>query len=513
MGVDKGALNELVKPLNDVKPCGDNCRKSDAFIRLKDEVRKLENINSDGKINWSIVAKHASQYLTEQSKDSLVAAYLVVSWTHLYDLQGLAQALTFMTQLVKDFGVQLHPENKPRAQASALTWMAKHLVAYCQQQDITAAKIKPLQKIKHQAQELDALFEKMFEHTVFGKFISNLDAIVEQYEITQAHLLTQKITQQETEQPDPAPEYIELNTEQLAHRTSEHDDEETSLTDELLNLSENLRQQNIFDLQAYIYSRTAIWQDMQFVAERLAEDNLYIPAPQHMYIKQVEALANIQLDDNDFASLEEIAIAHPYWLDVHYLVAQKSMAVSGGNIIANFILAWLNQMLLSFPDFSRLTFDDGTASISTETLNGLHAVQDAVVLSHDDAMLKDINKLANLTTKAAKKSIETIQKEVNGMSSGKARLQASLSLVSVLPDSAISNYLPFYLKQIETDFHLFRLEEWDPELAIKVLTTLYKANKSLGNQANNEQIQFALAKLMILDHTRFTELESYTKAG
>ena len=512
MAENEAALTHLLDPISQTTPCGENCRKHEQFIRLKDEVRKLDHVNSNGTINWSIVAKHATTYLSSQSKDCLVAAYLMVAWAHNYGLNGLEEALVFLTKLIKKFGSNIHPQGKLKVQISALVWMAKHLLNYCQQLEITAQKIEPLKKIKTHAIKLNELLNKTFGSEVLGKFINHIDAVLQQFDITQAHFQA-KAKQAQTTLPEQEAESVEITQEQLAAQVSNFSHEESSLIDEMLKFSESLRHQHLFDLQAYIYSRSALWQDMQYVAERLAEDDLYIPAPQHRFVKQVEGLEHSPLDNDDFASLEQIAINHPYWLDVHFQVAQKSVAISGDSAIYNLIIAWLNQMLRTFPAFSQLKFEDGSASISVQTLNALQAVNDTVISVEEDDIVSEINKLANLGAKAAKTRIEKIQQDLNGITSAKARLHANLKLLSVLPGTPISNYLPFYLKQIETDFHHFHLEEWDPELAVKVLTTLYKVNKSLGSQANNEQIQFALAKLMILDHTRFTELESYAQTG
>ena len=505
-------LKDLLKPISQANPCGDNCRHSDQFICIKDEVRKLEHVNSHGGVHWTTVVKHATHYLSTQSKDSIVAAYLTVGWSHVYGFEGLSQALLFVTQLLKEFGTKLHPEGKPNLHIRAYSWMAKHLFVYCQQQEITASKIKLLKDIKIRADKLDAVIETTFGTDVLSKFAHYIDTLLQQYDITQAHLLA-KQKEKTVKVPENGTDSIDLSYEQITQHASGFETEELSVTEQMLKFSENLRVQDLFDLQAYIFSRTALWQDMQYVAERLAEDNLYIPAPKHTFIKQIEVLEHAQLDNDDFANLESIAIANPYWLDVHFLVAQKSVALSGENKVSNLILGWLQQMLRSFPAFSQLKFEDGSSSISIKTLNALQVIPDSVKSVEEDEFSKEINKLANLSAKAAQTRIEKIQKDLNNVSSARVRLQVNLKLVSVLPGTPISNYLALYLKQIESDFHHFHLEEWDPELAVNVLTTLYKVNKGLGSQANNEQIQFALAKLMILDHTRFTELESYAKAG
>lgn len=604
MGQKESTLNDGLKPISKSNACGENCRKTEEFLALKDSVRKVDHVNSGLMINWSRIAKHSLDFLTTQSKDSLVAAYLTVAWTHINGFGGLADALEFMKQFVSKYGMKLYPQNKPKAQEISFDWMVKHLLQYCKHQDMTATNVALLDKTIKQAEALDKIVRKKLSIDTIARLSRYLKGLLEQHsldkkevqndnifslasgdaqepsEIIDEETLSETVSSNHESENDVVeakttqtsiptedvsnPEStVSPTTESLSEESEEKIDtkqvnktkakeskarkaksntkkssvnsaqkvavpeemqalkqelntlggDEDTLTEKLLSVSLFLMNQYPFELQAFMYSRAVIWHDVQYVEKRLQEDDLSIPAPSYNEQQYAMTLMQEEFTIENFIALEEIARNNPYWFDVHYWVAEQSVVLSDETVISNFLISMLKQMLQSFPSFKQMTFEDGSPCVSADLLDILSVEDNVGLVSESDTLHQAMHELPTLKESAAKQCLDTIQQDINTLASAKLRLLNTLKLVRVLPSTAISNYLPLYLKQIETDFHHFHLEEWDPELAVKVLSTLCTANKSLGNQANNEQIQFALAKLMIMDHTRFTELESCAEAS
>jgi type VI secretion system protein VasJ len=499
-------LKQIAKQeISKEQPCGENLRGSAEFLQLKDEVRKLELAYTDGKVNWSLLIEQTQKFLQNQSKDILVAAYLVVAWTRVHRILGLIEALEFMRSLIKNFKTNLQPQNKENAAGLAINWMVKQLNKYLQNFDFRRENISLRKKLIKELIELDVILQKHFAQNMV---LSLLHQVEKLWPEDAASLPEVSVADVEPESLDSAaeassqPEVSQsLPSDNNAIQMKEI--QKVDINEFLLQKSAQLRQENLFDIRAYLYSRSAIWSQVSLIIERVTHAQGFLPTPHKSILFEFKNLITNPITEVAYSRLEEIAIDHPYWLDVHYQVARKSRELANNDYIYNYLRAMMQQMLVSYPGLKHLKFTDETACFDNKVLEWLHTV------GSDSACAAPANlSLQNIEDLLQQNDSQALHRQLKELPSDQQKLLAQLEICAHLQKSDDVSLLPFYLKQLETDFHHYHLEQWDPELAIRVLTTLVTANKCLRTRANNEQIQFALAKLMIMDHNKFSELHA-----
>jgi type VI secretion system protein VasJ len=110
-------------PIQPDQPAGSDVRYGPEFEQLQGEIDKLALPSASGGINWEKVSDLAASILSKQSKDLLVAGYLAVSQIHVRRIEGLADGLTVMHDLLENFWDDLFPPKKRmRGRSGAIEW-------------------------------------------------------------------------------------------------------------------------------------------------------------------------------------------------------------------------------------------------------------------------------------------------------------------------------------------------------------------------------------------------------
>lgn len=76
-------------------------------------LRAMERPTQSESQSWQTVIEHSISCLTAKSKDLWVSAYLLVALTYRHGFPGFHEGLSFLVQLVKLYGSQLHPAEQP----------------------------------------------------------------------------------------------------------------------------------------------------------------------------------------------------------------------------------------------------------------------------------------------------------------------------------------------------------------------------------------------------------------
>jgi type VI secretion system protein VasJ len=505
MSQNLSLLNIAKDAISAKQPCGPNLRASDDFIRLKDEIRKLDQVHNDGQINWSTIAQQAKSFLTTQSKDILVAAYLFVAWLRLHKMAGVIPALDFFEQLLQTFNTQLQPANKAAAQRAALNWLNTHLEAFLRNNKADLEKSSDLKSIVKKIAALNEIFMQHFPGSDLNSSHRLVRDLLEALQVKKALALTATVAAPAKHLPEMAPEHQVEATEIAALPEVAHTASPENLEQQLLDKATLLRVQSPYSLEALIFARAACWYNIQDVVERFSADELFIPAPDgecHAALSELSAEADNEVS---FLMLEALALENPYWFDAHYAVAQQSMVLTGKDYISNYLQGSLAQFFHSFPDLKNLQFSDDSPCANATTLDWISRY--ASTASTGNELETAIESLRTLKGEALAKDVATIVQLINHLPAVQEKVQAQLQLVNFLINTPLKSLAIYHLQQLETDFNHFHLEQWCPDLAKKILNVLFLANKTLKDQGSLQQIQFALAKLMVMDHNRFTELE------
>ncbi|MCH9687463.1 MAG: type VI secretion system ImpA family N-terminal domain-containing protein, partial [Deltaproteobacteria bacterium] len=118
---------QLLAPISDAKPGGDNASYEPEYEALRVEVGKLDS-PTGGDVDWEAVARQGQALLTGKSKDLLVASYYAYALLETEKLAGLAVGLAVVHGTLDKFWETMFPPLKrKRGRGNALGWLIGRL--------------------------------------------------------------------------------------------------------------------------------------------------------------------------------------------------------------------------------------------------------------------------------------------------------------------------------------------------------------------------------------------------
>ncbi len=503
-------------------PTGSNVRQSEEFQALKVEIQKLESIADFNAVNWSYIAEQAKNILETQGNDILVAAYLIVAWINLYQFKGFIEAINFFSQLVKRFGNKLQPENKLKAQQAALDWLSAKVVPLFLDFKLTALDLKNLTEVSKTLGELDDRLNELFGRTWFTlllKEIKSKIAIFTPPEIAQDPNLDN--TQKSKVEPT-----LDVQAEREAKANLDKPrSKDLPLTFDMLaelmqQFSRTKIELSVTDPTIYYLNRTAAWADLQKLPSHDNAYHTHMKAPLDEEREQLIMLKNESDIATALKKMELLFIRNPFWLDLQRVILEIISDKVEFAQVANIISYHLLNLIKNFPLLRKLIFIDDTHLCDSQTQAWLVQLaqenatlpnsSNTISLNSEELAFRSIieTTTANMKPETQEDIIISLQNKIKNASSARLQVIGYISLCEVLVRFNVWDVLPVYLEQLQADFEKFHLADWDPMLATEVLSIIYRGNKKLRESANKTQMQFALGKLMLLDHAVFKQLSS-----
>jgi type VI secretion system protein VasJ len=182
-------IDALLQPLSDSTQAQEP-RESPAFTEMEREIDKLSSLSSDGQPNWTRIEQLACEYLSQQSKDYLVASWLSEAWTQRHAMLGVNAGLGLFAGLSEKFWQQgIPPVTRLRGRRNAMLWWIDRLCDWLEKQSDIVIGADLAETMIANAKSLDAaLAEKDPEAPSLVRLLSLLKRIpVEQQQTTSAN--------------------------------------------------------------------------------------------------------------------------------------------------------------------------------------------------------------------------------------------------------------------------------------------------------------------------------------
>jgi type VI secretion system protein VasJ len=239
----------------------------------------------------------------------------------------------------------------------------------------------------------------------------------------------------------------------------------------------------------YRYNRIAVWSPIGDLPMTNEGNTTIIPAPDPQFSNTLkELLANDAYKDL-LAAAEGAVPEFIFWLDLNRYVSEALTGMGDQYEAAREAVCQETAFFLNrFPELAGFHFADGTPFADDETKAwikgvGLGAgpeISEPVSVSQDDtgnaeadAMAEEI---ANAQKLAKKKklaeAIELLQTHLRNSFSRREKLLWRLALSQILIGAKKAKMAVPHLEQILLDIEEFKLEEWDPNLALNGLKTI-----------------------------------------
>ncbi|WP_054031047.1 type VI secretion system protein TssA [Desulfatitalea tepidiphila] len=539
-----------IVPIPGDHPAGSDVRYEPVFEQLQAEIDKLSSPSASGQVDWARVEEYGIEILSSKSKDLTVACYLAAALVINRRIEGLDAGLNLLKDLLETFWDQLYPPKKRmRGRNGAITWWLDRMEVELQKLSPAPLSAELVERLKTHVKRIDAvLSEKMPDAPMMRSLERSINAfpVQEQQETppdgseatveaggvagTAAAAVRPAVSPPapaEENRVAPAAQESGVPGAKIAPQVSAASDGalDGAITDEVGARRgadaafQRLRQVSLFLLQqdyknplAYRYRRIACWAKLTTLPPN-ADGVTQIPPPAPQVISALETLRTEGNLSALIQNAEQKLSQFIFWLDLNRWVVEALDGLGGGCQLASSAVSQATADLATrLPGLASLRFSDGMPFADPATaqwVQGLETAAPAVGVSRpptanredgDDLLGAKIQEAASLAgKKQLSEAVGLLQEEMRRSASRRQSLQWRLAIVRLFMEmKKISLALP-HLDQVLADIDAYRLEVWEPDLALEGLTTAWQAYGAGGNNDLKARAAELLDRIALLD--------------
>ena len=533
-------------PISPDQPTGSDVSYGPEYDELDAEIRKLSLPSSSGGIDWKKVGDLSALILAEQSKDLRAACYFAVSQVHTNQIEGLAIGITVLHDMIEHFWDELFPPKKRmRRRLGAIEWWLEKT-----ENAIKTTKFKPVQneKIEELKSILNTLNDLLNEvmpgfKTDEEQTDEKLRPVIRQIEripVVKKKEQPEPIAKEKKVAPKPIdekdkreprtksedPPVMPADPPKLPGEIADENDAKTRLDNSLKVLDQIADfwfKTDPTNPKSYRFRRMAAW----LAFDRLPEDTngttLISPPP----VYQTQALNSVR-ETNDWQELlkaaEPMVSQQIFWIDLHRMVAE-ALSNLGDNhqdaldAVCRETAFFVHRM----PGLINLSFSGGTPFADPETRQWLKSIAlgssaamfDPIRITESngedktDRMEDAIKKaMALVEKKKIVEAVSSLQEELQSAFSQKEALLWRLALCRILISSKKANMVIPHLEVILEIIENYKLEDWDPELALKGFKMVwqgYSVHSDKAIKQQSEQILNRIGKINPVEALRLSK--------
>lgn len=466
-------------------------REAAQFSEMEREIGKLNSLAADSLPNWARVEQLACEFLSQQSKDYLVASWLAEAWTQRHAMLGVSAGLGLFAGITEKFWEQsVPPVARLRGRRNAILWWIDRVTQWLEKQTDVAIGVSLAENLVTHAKGLDALLaEKDPEAPSLARLLSLLQRIPVEHPAAPISEPVPEPTSLDPNgvgdgtasaapvntiqgAPKPAGASAAVNTPSLSGpiEIKSFDDVIRLLRpaqDYIAQIGPALFAFDHANPLAIYLTRFAARTDI-FEIPPANNGKTAIPPPP---VAIVDAFEKISGSKNALGLVEfcESRIrAFPYWLDLDYHSARgfAMMGLAGAKMreaIIDMMLAFVNRV----PDIEQFTFSDDMPFASLETITWIKQCrQDRNGGGRQDALDGVRTQAqAQLAEGHLGHAQEILQNHITGNCSQREQFRARLALVQIMLSQEPQADLLALIAPLVDDCLRLGLDQWEPELA------------------------------------------------
>jgi len=284
-----------------------------------------------------------------------------------------------------------------------------------------------------------------------------------------------------------------------------------------------LSQEDLSNPRIYRLTRIVAWSTIDEVPSAV-NGKIRITAPDNR-------LRNSLIDLRSKGEWEELLISAEarlspfiFWLDLNRLVSEALTNLGDFFREAEKVVCQETAFFMQrLPSLKNLFFSNGTPLADSETKQWLKEIvcsgegeaavsflglEMSATAHEGDVIGKEIKEAQVLAEKGKLiEAIERLQRQLRHSFSQREKLLWRLALSQLLVSSHKSKLTLPYLEQILQEIERYKLEDWDPELALKSLKMVWKGFQSQSDQVSKNKAVEALNRMVKLDPAEALRLE------
>ncbi|MBS3905814.1 MAG: type VI secretion system protein TssA [Syntrophaceae bacterium] len=495
------------EPISQDQPTGVDVRFEPLFEELQSEIAKLSSITGPGSVDWGKITKLSSEILAEKSKDLLVASYLAVALIYHRQIEGFATGLKIYQDLLETFWDRLYPV-KVKGRASAVEWWTERTEIALKQSK--AGALAP-EKMKSLEETLQKIVEFLSQHLEEPPSFRSLQDQLEDISPPPPEKPKEASPPQAEKAPRGEPEAsVVIATEQDAQKALNYG------LQKIREAMAFLWQKNLSNPLPYRWSRIMAWSMVESLPP-VTDGKTRIPPPPAQVKNIFTELKNKGDQEGIIRAAEGRLPQFIFWIDLNRLVSE-GLANLGENYqkAKEAVIEATSFFLHRFPGLEHLSFSDGTPFADSETKQWLKEIAlkggGAEEVSSAPASIatpqdkhpieKEVEEAQSLIKKGKLlEAIERLQQKFQHSSSQREKLLWRLAMTQLLVKNKQAKVALPHLDQILKDIDFYRLEEYDPELAIKSLKAVWIGFSSQSDQQSKERASEVFQRIARLDLT------------
>jgi len=508
------------EPVNADQPVGSDVKYEPEFDDLQAEIDKLSSPSATESTDWKKVSNISSAILAEKSKDLLVASYFAVSRIYLNQLDGLGVGLAVYHDLIEKFWEDLFPAKKRmKGRINAVEWWIEKTENALLQTKPGPISSEVKEGLEAHLNDIDTLLATYLPDPPslrpIQRALDNFRAVSEEPAAPAAsqpeNLPEPGASGQGIPQAVPSePEQFKMSSEADAQKVLESGF--ATIGEAGSYLVANFSASPL----GYKYNRMAIWGPITDPPMTTDGNMTIIPAPDMQFSNTLKDLSAKEEFKNLLQAAESKVPELIFWLDLNRYVAEALTGLGDKYEGAREAVCQGTAFLLHrLPELSNFLFADGTPFADDETKEWIKGIglgsmpetmapiavsqQDAVGLESDSMaeVIANAQKLAK--KKKLKDAIELIQTHLRNSFSKRETLLWRLALSQILVSSKKVKLAIPHLEQILCDIEDFRLEKWDPDLALNGLKAILAGFKMHPDQEIKDRSGEILSRIAKID--------------
>ncbi len=507
------------KPISADKPAGEDVRYDPDFEQLQGEIDKLSIAATESQgVDWPKVVRLGSTILGEKSKHLLVAVYLCAGLMETEGLDGLASSLRILNDLTENFWPTFFPPIKRmQGRINAIRWWMDRVQSFFGRTEMAPQPAEVLDGLGRGIKDLDRMLaEKVEDSLTLRSLLESINRIP----------VVAPVAPPPVETPAPTPPSpSDSSANKPASRTqtpvaalsspppigviSDMKDAEKLLDANFKHVSEIsgfLMQQSLSNPLSYRLNRLAAWTTLDSLPPATGGQTM-IPPPDGEIRSSIEKLISNGLFEDTVNAAESRVPVFLFWLDLN-LFTVRAMEMLGPRFqeAREAVCTETALYVWRLPGIENMAFSDGTPFADKETRTWLKTIrvgkqeqpQPASSLSGGvEARVGEVFAKAQalMGEKKSAEAIQLFQDQMRSDDSGRGRLiwRIALSrfLLNIGRPELVQPQVRWILEQIER----FKIEDWDPLLALSGFKVVYEGVKDEGREGSEAILKDILDRI------------------
>lgn len=476
-------------------------RETETFLRLQSEIDLIQSVSASRGVDWFLVRKLASEILETQGKDLLVVCYLSVALARTSGIPGLMEGISILSDLVRNsWSTMFPPANKLRSRRNALSWWIEKTLEAIASREWETTPSTVSERIRT---ELGALGEDLSLRDPDAPSLSPLLSLVSRKTVAQE--APERNAHAEQTGPDPGSAVLSPATG--PDEPSDPDALFESGFQLLKKASDLVFEKDLRDPRCFRYSRMAFWDPVMTLP--VADGAVTrIPPPPPQFRDSLELIAEKGAPEDLVRFAESHHETYPLWFDLSFYSA-RGLGLMGKDAkdALTALVSEVRTFLGRCSGIERMLFSDGAPLSSPDCLTWIREVIRTEGFPEsgnggENPFMKEIRTIlsgGNIPASIAR--FDAIRKKSRD---SRERFLLDLEFLSYAElDDSGNVPLESMALAIFEDLKNYRIEVWEPSLALRALRAIFRVLKRRdGMSGISREI---LKRMAALDLTEASE--------